>query len=105
MTILMTNNKILKLLMTAHKLHDKDVRAILLLVGLDVRENLLKDYLYSEDNPKYKNCSNRVLEGFLKGLVVYLRGRKFSITKDGVVLDELIDRFNKELKEIMSKDA
>lgn len=57
-------------------MQDPQIRAMMLLGGYDASNNEVKSYLYSLDNPKYRECADKAMEAFFKGWIEFKRGEK-----------------------------
>lgn len=72
----MNNNDIFKKLRIALDLKEADLYHIFELGGYDMNKGTLSAIFRSKDHPKFKPCSDEVLEAFLDGYIVYRRGEK-----------------------------
>lgn len=69
----LTRNDIIKKLRIALDLKEDDLVAIFKASGMEISKNDLSALFRKEGNKHYKECSDRVLKGFLKGLALYRR--------------------------------
>lgn len=74
----MTNNDILKRLRYALNLRDNEMINICKLVEYNLSKNELLSYYESEENENYVDCSDKVLNLFLDGLIIKKRGKQDS---------------------------
>lgn len=72
----MTNNDILRRLRYALNLRDSTMIEIFKLSDHEIEQSGLSALLKKEDEEGYADCSDKVMELFLDGLIVYRRGRK-----------------------------
>ncbi|OGJ84794.1 MAG: hypothetical protein A2487_20015 [Candidatus Raymondbacteria bacterium RifOxyC12_full_50_8] len=70
----MTNNDVLRRVRYALDLSDATVVNIFALAGHTMQLQFLINFLKKEDEPGYLECSDRVLEYFLDGLILKRRG-------------------------------
>lgn len=70
----MNNNDTLRRLRFALDLDDAELRRLCALVGVEVELPQLTRFMAREGEPDFSPCPDRVLEGFLDGLVLHRRG-------------------------------
>jgi len=70
------NNDILKRLRYALNIKDSNMLEIFNLAELEISQSQLTDYFKKEEEEGYKNCTDKTLEKFLDGFIIYKRGRK-----------------------------
>ncbi|MBK5274674.1 MAG: DUF1456 family protein [Desulfuromonadales bacterium] len=71
---LLTNNAVLKKLRIALDLKEDDLVGILKLAGLTVSTHELTALFRKQGHKHYKECSDRFLNGFIKGLALRYKG-------------------------------
>lgn len=76
LTIMLSNNDILKKLRVALKLRNDDIIEILGLVDFKISKGALGDLFRKPDHPSYVEAGDQILRNFLNGLIIYKRGRK-----------------------------
>ena len=69
----LTRNDIIKKLRIALDLKEDDLVSIFKTAGIDVSRNDLSALFRKEGNKHYKECSEQIFKGFLKGLALYCR--------------------------------
>jgi len=69
----LTNNAILKKMRIALDLKEDDMIAIMKLAGIDLSKHELTALFRKQGHKHYKECSDRVLMGFLEGLALRYR--------------------------------
>ncbi len=74
----MTNNDILKRLRYALNIRDNEMINICKLAEYNLSKNELLSYYEKEDNENYIDCSDKVLNLFLDGLIIKKRGKQDS---------------------------
>ncbi len=72
----MTNNDILRRIRYVFDFKDQEVIKIFALANRVVTQNELVDWLRSEEDTDYKNCTDKTLAEFLSGLITKMRGPK-----------------------------
>ncbi|MBI5058029.1 MAG: DUF1456 family protein [Nitrospirae bacterium] len=72
----MTNNDILRRLRYALDINDSEMIGIFKLAGLEIDQSGLTALLKKEFDAGYVDCSDKVMENFLDGLIIHRRGRK-----------------------------
>lgn len=72
----MTNNDILRRLRYTFNLNDRKVIAIFESAGQTVTRKEISDWLKKDDDPAFKNCSDKRLATFLNGFINLKRGKK-----------------------------
>ena len=70
----LTKNAIVKKLRVALDLKEEDLVSILKTAGIEISKNDLSALFRKEGNKHYKECSDQILKGFLKGLAQSRRG-------------------------------
>lgn len=70
----LTRNDIIKKLRIALDLKEDDLIAIFKAANIEISKNDLSALFRKQDNKHYKECSDRILKGFLKGLALYRKG-------------------------------
>lgn len=83
----MTNNDILRRLRYALNLDDAEVLRLFRLGGCSLRGTDLDPLLQKEGEPGFAPCPNRLLRGFLDGLISSRRGARKSAPDDLDVLN------------------
>ena len=71
---LLTKNAIVKKLRIALDLKEDDMVSILKAARIEISKNDLGALFRKEGNKHYKECSDQIFRGFLKGLALYCRG-------------------------------
>jgi len=69
----LTNNTILKKMRIALDLKEDDMIAIMKLAGIDLSKHELTALFRKQGHKHYKECSDRILLGFLEGLTLRYR--------------------------------
>jgi len=69
----LTNNIILKKMRIALDLKEDDMIAIMKLAGIDLSKHELTALFRKQGHKHYKECSDRILSGFLEGLTLRYR--------------------------------
>lgn len=82
----LSNNDVLKKLRYAMNLKDEQMKHIFELGGGIASLNEVAAYLTKEENPSYRECTDKNLEYFLDGLITFRRGEKDTGHKTGRVL-------------------
>ncbi len=72
----MTNNDILRRIRYVFDFGDDEMIALFALGEKEVTRAEVSDWLKKEDDPAYRNCSDKSLAHFLNGLIVERRGRR-----------------------------
>ena len=72
----MTNNDILRRIRYTFDFNDSKMIAIFAKADFEVTRAQVSDWLKREDDPAYKNCSDKHLAIFLNGLINDRRGKK-----------------------------
>ena len=70
----MINNTILKKLRIALDLQDADMFQIFELSGNSINKSQLSGIFRKEGHKNYRECSDKLLEDFLNGYIIYKRG-------------------------------
>ena len=70
----LTRNAIVKKLRIALDLKEEDMVTILKSAGMEISKNDLGALFRKEGNKHYKECSDQIFSGFLKGLALRVRG-------------------------------
>ena len=70
----LTKNAIVKKLRIALDLQEEDMISILKSAGMEISKNDLGALFRKEGNKHYKECSDQIFRGFLKGLAVRGKG-------------------------------
>jgi uncharacterized protein YehS (DUF1456 family) len=70
----LTKNTIIKKLRIALDLKEEDMVSILKAARIEISKNDLGALFRKEGNKHYKECSDQIFKGFLKGLALYCRG-------------------------------
>ena len=70
----LTKNAIVKKLRIALDLKEDDLTSILKTAGIEISKNDLSALFRKEGNKHYKECSDLMFKGFLKGFALYCRG-------------------------------
>lgn len=68
------NNVILRKLRIALSLKSDDMLHILKLAGVEISPSELSAIFRKEDHKNYRECGDRYVRNFLKGMVIYYRG-------------------------------
>lgn len=68
------NNIILKKLKIALSLRSEDMLKIFKLAGLELSSSELSAVFRKEDHKNYRECGDKYIRNFLKGLTIYYRG-------------------------------
>jgi uncharacterized protein YehS (DUF1456 family) len=71
----MINNDVLRSVRFMLNIDDAALASIIALGGLEVETGEVIAFLAREEDPAYRECSNRVMAHFLDGLIVHRRGR------------------------------
>ena len=79
----LNNNDVLRKIRYALNLRDSKMKDIFELGGGNVSEREIVTYLSKEDDPLYRECSDRNLAYFLDGLITFKRGKKDTGFKTG----------------------
>ena len=72
----MTNNDVIKKLRIALDLKEADMFQIFDLSGNEINKSLLSGIFRKEGHKNYRECSDKLLENFLDGYIIYKRGSK-----------------------------
>jgi len=72
----MTNNDILRRLRFAFDIKDSKMMEIFKLGGLEVTRAEVSDFLKKDEDPDFKNCSDKNMAHFLNGFIVKNRGAR-----------------------------
>ncbi|MGY5451426.1 DUF1456 family protein [Agarivorans sp. MS3-6] len=72
----MTNNDILRRIRYCFNFNDNKMIAIFALADQTVTRSEVSDWLKKEEDPAYKNCSDKTLAAFLNGLINEKRGKR-----------------------------
>ena len=72
----MTNNDVIKKLRIALDLKEADMFQIFDLSGNAINKSLLSGIFRKEGHKNYRECSDKLLENFLDGYIIYKRGKK-----------------------------
>lgn len=72
----MKNNDVLRSIRYSFDLNDAEMIAIFGAAGLAVTRGQVSEWLKKENDPDFKNCSDRHLAIFLNGLIAHRRGRR-----------------------------
>lgn len=72
----MTHNDVLRRLRYTFDYDDAKMVSIFAAAGRDVTQEQIKDWLVTEDNPRYKLLVHEELAAFLNGLINTLRGKR-----------------------------
>lgn len=72
----MTNNDILRRLRFAFDIKDSKMMEIFTLGGLEVTRAEVSDFLKKDEDPDFKNCSDKNMAHFLNGFIVKNRGAR-----------------------------
>lgn len=70
----LTNNMILKKMQIALGFRSDDMLKIFRLAGLEISNSELSALFRSKDHKNYKECGDKYMRNFLKGLTIYYRG-------------------------------
>jgi len=70
----LTRNDIIKKLRIALDLKEDDLVAVFKAANIEISKNDLSALFRKQDNKHYKECSDRIFKGFLKGLALYRKG-------------------------------
>ncbi|RKZ39189.1 MAG: DUF1456 domain-containing protein [Gammaproteobacteria bacterium] len=81
----MTHNDILRRLRYALNFKDSTMLEIFKLSEHEIERATLTELLKKEDEAGYVECSNKVLESFLDGLILYKRGRQEGPPKKSIL--------------------
>ncbi|MBR8701986.1 hypothetical protein IX317_001406 [Fusobacterium sp. DD29] len=68
------NNIIMRKLRIALSFRSEDMLHVLKLAGVEISPSELSAIFRKEDHKNYRECGDRYLRNFLKGLVIYYRG-------------------------------
>lgn len=68
------NNIIMRKLRIALSFRSEDMLHVLKLAGVEISSSELSAIFRKEDHKNYKECGDRYLRNFLKGLTIYYRG-------------------------------
>jgi uncharacterized protein YehS (DUF1456 family) len=71
---MLTNNDIYKKIRVALHLTDQEIMKIFKLQNVEVTRSYLKFLGKAEDNPEFREISDKMLKAFLDGLIIYKRG-------------------------------
>jgi uncharacterized protein YehS (DUF1456 family) len=82
----LSNNDVLKKIRYALDLTDSKMKDIFELGGGNTSVSEVLDYLSKEDHPSFRECTDKTLEYFLDGLIIFRRGKKDTTVKTGRVL-------------------
>lgn len=69
----LTNNMILKKMQIALSLRSDDMLGIFKLAGLNLSKSELSALFRKKDHKNYKECGDKYMRNFLKGLTIYYR--------------------------------
>jgi uncharacterized protein YehS (DUF1456 family) len=69
----LTRNDIVKKLRIALELKEDDLVSIFKSGRIEITKNDLSAFFRNEGNKRYKECSDKIFNGFLKGLALYCR--------------------------------
>ena len=72
----MKNNDILRSIRYVFGFNDAKMVALFGLAGHRVTRAQVSDWLKKEDDPAFKNCSDKLLATFLQGLIIEKRGKQ-----------------------------
>lgn len=72
----MTNNDVIKKLRIALDLKEEDMYEIFDLAGYTIGKNELSGIFRKAGHKNYKECRDEVLENFLNGYIIKMRGHK-----------------------------
>ena len=72
----MINNDVLRRLRYSLNINDEKVLEICNLSGYVLEKPKLTGLFKKEDEPGFEECTDKVLESFLDGLIIYKRGKK-----------------------------
>ena len=72
----MTNNDVIKKLRIALDLKEIEMFQIFELGGNEINKSLLSGIFRKEGHKNYRECSDKLLENFLDGYIIYKRGNK-----------------------------
>ncbi|WP_432460516.1 MULTISPECIES: DUF1456 family protein [unclassified Agarivorans] len=72
----MTNNDILRRLRYCFNLNDNKMIAIFAQADVEVSRAEVSDWLKKDDDPAYKNCTDKTLATFLNGFINERRGKR-----------------------------
>jgi len=70
----MTNNNILKKIAIANQLKHFEIKEIFELGGFELSSSRIKAFMAGSKHKNYEKLSDEMFEGFLNGLIIYLRG-------------------------------
>lgn len=82
----LSNNDVLKKLRYAMNLNDHKMKEIFETGGGNTSLSEVAAYLSKEEDPSYRECTDKNLEYFLDGLITFKRGKKDTAYKTGRVL-------------------
>lgn len=82
----LSNNDVLKKVRYALNLKDDQMKNIFELGGGNTSISEVVAYLSKEENPSFRECTDKNLEYFLDGLITFKRGKKETTRKTGRVL-------------------
>ncbi len=77
----LTNNMILKKMQIALNFRSNDMLKIFQLANIEISSSELSALFRSKDNKNYKECGDRYIRNFLKGLTVYYRDQPSNLKK------------------------
>jgi len=72
----LTNNDVLRSLRSTLSMNDGKIKAVFASADTEVERSAVKAWLAQENDPGYRNCSDRHLAIFLNGLINEQRGRR-----------------------------
>lgn len=107
----MTNNDILRRIRFTFDFSDKQMIALFKEAELDVTRGEVSDWLKKDDDPAYKNCTDKQIATFLNGFINQRRGKKEGVqpepektVNNNIILRKLkiaLDLKNEEVLELL----
>ena len=77
----LTNNMILKKMQISLSLRSNDMLKIFKLAGLELSNSELSAIFRSKEHKNYKECGDKYMRNFLKGLTIYYREQLLNVNK------------------------